>query len=120
MTDRIRQFHSAALRLRKARPGARVSYPSDLRREAIALSRELQRQGEPLTRVARRLGVNVFTLYDWMRSPSGKAFRPVAVASAAEPPSEAPPARLTLVTASGVRIEGLDVASAAVLLGKLS
>lgn len=112
MKTRIRRFRQLVATLTRNQTG-RHHYPPELRQEAVAIAHALP---QPVARTARDLGVPQFTLHAWLRSAPA-VLRPVAVTPTPMPMSGPP---LVLVTASGVRVEGLDVSSAAALLKALS
>ena len=118
---------TARARLREARPARHADgYPADLRAEVSALARAHLDQGQSPSSVARALGLHPQTLQRWVATgPVGRGFVSLPLAAgeaeeAKEPavsaPSQGP---LTLVTASGHRLEGLDVAGALHLLQRL-
>jgi hypothetical protein len=80
----------------------------------VAYWRTRREHGERFRDVAAALGVAHWSLHRWMRESTTRArFRPVAVAG--PPPSAAPPVVLVM-SATGPRVEGLDVESVARLL----
>jgi hypothetical protein len=67
--------------------------------------------------VAAALGIAGWSLHRWTRASKTRArFRPVAVVAPATP---VPPALVVVMGATGPRVEGLDVESAARLLALL-
>lgn len=112
MKTRIHRFRQIVATLTRHQTG-RHRYPPELRQEAVAIARSLP---QPVALTARELGIPQFTLHAWLRSAPA-VLRPVAVATPSVP---MPEPTLVLVTASGVRVEGLDVPSAAALLKALA
>lgn len=106
LRDRIR-LH------RRGKPRPR-RYPEALRREILAYAREQRDEGVSLALVAARLGLSVYTLYEWLGATRRRAaaFRQVEVAAPQT-------ARLVLVTPQGYRLEG-DVESLGLLLRMLT
>ena len=112
MKTRIRRFRQFVASQTRHQTG-RHRYPPELRQEAVAIARALL---QPVSRTARELGIPQFTLHAWLRSAPA-VLRPVAVESTSV---LMPEPTLVLVTATGVRVEGLDVPSAAALLKALA
>lgn len=114
MDARIRRFRQEALQQGVGTVGKR--YSAALRRLAVAVVEE--HRDEPLSRIARQLGVSVVSLQRWVEQAQPARFRPVQVRLDAEP--EAPAAgAVVLITPRGYRVEGLDAAGLAALLGRL-
>jgi hypothetical protein len=110
------QFQAEARRRRGARRRGAAPYSSAERDFAVAYARAGQRQGRSVTASASALGISDPTLREWMAKAKattpGSALRTVVVKTTTPSGS----AGLTLVTPSGYRLRGLDVASAAALL----
>jgi transposase-like protein len=94
-----------------------VPYPDGLRREIEANLADACDRGIPVARGAGELGVPPSTLTLWRRRAAGGPFRPVALTAPA--PAIAPPP-LVVVTAAGLRVEGLDLAGVVTLLRTLA
>lgn len=91
-------------------------YSASFRREVVDVARGRLEEGIPVTRIARDLGLRPKSLQVWLRSKGRPSLRRVRVADrprAIEP-------RLVVVTPAGLRVEGLDLGSAAKLLRLLS
>jgi transposase-like protein len=113
----VDQFRKEAMdRKRGVRRGA-SEYPAELRKFAVAFAREAIVGGGSMFAAARDLGVSAVTLAKWV-SDADVATAPVFREVVVEPEAAAPRA-LVLVTAGGMRVEGLDVETAAALLAKL-
>jgi transposase-like protein len=114
MDARIKRFRQEASQQGAGAVGKR--YSAQLRRLAVAVVEE--HRDEPLSRIARALGVSDVSLQRWVEQAQPARFRPVQVSLESEP--EAPVAGgLVLITPRGYRVEGLDAASLISLLGRL-
>lgn len=96
--------------------GRGAGYGERARREAIRYARARLSEGVTRTAVAREIGVRTVTLDRWLgdRSSSSRrrgGFARVAIAPAVETMT------LSLVHASGWRIEGLDLDAVRALIG---
>jgi hypothetical protein len=85
-----------------------------LRQQAVAYWRAREPAGDGVRAVAAALGIAPVSLRRWAQDPR---FRPVRVVADA---ASAPPRLVVIVDATGVRIEGVDVETAAQLVGKTS
>jgi hypothetical protein len=109
------RFQAEALSRRGERRRGAAPYSSEQRAFAVSYARTGQSQGRSVTASAAALGISDPTLREWMaksRATPGTSLRSVVVKAT----PAAPGAGLTLVTPSGYRVRGLDVASAAALL----
>ena len=110
------RFQAEARRRRGTRRRGAPPYSSEERDFAVAYARAGRRQGRSVTASASALGISDPTLREWMAKAkvngTATALRSVVVKTTAAAAS----AGLTLVTPSGYRLRGLDVASAAALL----
>lgn len=117
MDDALIRFRQAADREIRRRP-LRRRYSSALQHQAVEYCRQ-RRTEDGVRTIAADLGVSVTTLQRWTRtSTDGPRFRPIAVVE----PGASPDARATVavqMTASGPRVEGLTVETAARLLALL-
>jgi len=96
---------------------ARNRYDEEFRAEVVELVRRRQKQGDSQRSVAEELEIPVGTVRRWLRAaeePSGGDLLPVRVVQPTAPPSE-----LSVVTPSGLRLEGLDLDGAIEVLGRL-
>jgi hypothetical protein len=115
MDEAVERFRRQARRELGDRQGAERRYSADLRAQAIAYWRTRASAGDGLLPVATALGIAPWTLHRWART--GTALQRVAVIADVTP---APPARLTvIVTADTLRVEGLDLDTAAQLIARL-
>lgn len=89
--------------------------PLPLREEIVQFTRECQRDGIAVGKVAQELGISESGLSRWLHATKSR-LRPVRVADS---PRVIDEALLVLVTPGGYRLEGLDSASAADLLRRL-
>jgi hypothetical protein len=106
MDEEIRRLRAEAQRLARGKPPSQVRYPDAYRRAAVAVARRRRERGGTVAHLARALGVSEPTLTKWLRPPVRPVLRPVAVAAAPTPERSA--GAPVLVTAHGVRVEGLD------------
>ncbi len=111
MNDAVERFRRQAGRELGDRQGAERRYSDGLRQQAVAYWRA--RESDGVRAVATALGVAPVSLRRWAQDAR---FRPVRVVADAAPVA----ARLVVVIdATGVRIEGVDVATAAQLIAQL-
>ena len=115
MDARVKRFQQEAAQQGAGGTGKR--YSAALRRLAVAVAQE--RSEEPLSRIARELGVSSISLQRWIEREEPARFRPVEVLPAEEPGLSGRAPSLTLITPRGYRVEGLDASSLATLLGAL-
>jgi len=112
----VESFRAEVVRRRGQRRRGAPRYTEELRAFAVAFGRAGLSQGRSVTASAAALGISDPTLREWMgraaAAPS-TALRSVVVKSKSTTPMSA---ALTLVSPSGYRLRGLDVASAAALL----
>jgi hypothetical protein len=113
MDDAVQRFRRRAGRELGDRQGAERRYSVGLRTDAVAYWRARAPAGDGIRAVATALGIAPVSLRRWAQDPR---FRPVHVIADAAPA----PTRLTVVIdASGVRVEGVDVETAAQLIARL-
>lgn len=118
MDQEVVLFRQAAARENRGRRHVRRRYSRALQAQAVAYWRTRQRAGDGLKSVAAALGVAPWSLRRWVQQARERArFQPVHVAVPA--PSTPPPSLTVVLTAAGARVEGLDVETAARLLGLL-
>jgi transposase-like protein len=117
MDQALVRFRQAAARENRGRRDVRRRYSPMLREQAVAYWRNRRQHGERFRDVAAALGVAAWSLHRWTRASKTRVrFRPVTVAAA--PPAVASPL-VVVMGATGPRVEGLDVESAARLLALL-
>jgi hypothetical protein len=88
-------------------------YDTKLKARAIAFARELRGQGRSWGGIAQELGLRMETVRRWCTSAEPKQMRTVRLQPE---PSEA---RITAVSPSGLRIEGLTLETVVALLRAL-
>jgi transposase-like protein len=111
MDDPIRRLRAEARQLTHGKVPTAIRYPAAFRAAAVALAGPRLGQGASIARVARDLGLPMQSLGRWLRArPTRPVLRPVAVAPGPAVAAVPAPLRagLVLVTAQGVRVEGLD------------
>lgn len=113
MDDTVQRFRRQAGRELGARQGAERRYSAGLRRQAVAYWRAREPEGAGVRAVAMALGIAPVSLRRWAQDPR---FRPVRVIADAAPAS---PRLVVVIDATGVRIEGVDAATAAELIARL-
>lgn len=113
MDDVVQQFRQQAAREIGDRQGAERRYSDGLRQQAVTYWQSRVSAGDGVRRVARALGIAPVSLRRWAQDPR---FRPVQVVA------DAPRAATRLVVvvdATSLRVEGLDVETAAQLVARL-
>jgi transposase-like protein len=114
MDQTLVRFRQAAARENRGRRDVRRRYSPTLRQEAVAYWLTRRQDGARLRDVAAALGVAGWSLHRWTREVKTRAwFRPVALVASPPPPL------VVVMAATGPRVEGLDVESAARLLALL-
>jgi hypothetical protein len=112
MDDAVQRFRRDAGRELGDREGAERRYSVRLRQQAVAYWRAREAAGDGVRAVATALGIAPVSLRRWAEDAR---FRPVRLLAEA-----AVPARLVvIVDATGVRVEGVDVETAAQLIARL-
>jgi hypothetical protein len=92
-----------------------------VRREVLVYAGRRRAAGESVLSIAEQLGLRAQLLALWQSKSPRMRFRAVRVTPAAGVSGRSEVATsLVLVTASGMRVEGLDVAAAAALVRELS
>src|SRR5262245_42505894 len=115
MDQALVRFRKAAARENRDRDHVRRRYSSRLQHHAVEYWRARQRQGEGLRDVAAALGVAPWSLHRWTRAfKKRERFHQVQVIAPESRPSAVTP--VLTMTADGVRVDGLDLATAAQLL----
>ena len=125
MTMTVARFRREAERRRGSRSRGAPRYEDALVGFAVAHAHAVRTQGGSVHSAASELGLSAMTLGKWVsRAASGAQgrIREVVLSSAAPARSCYAPSAgtLTLTTASGHVVTGLDVSQAAALLGALS
>ena len=113
MDDAVDRFRRQARRELGDREGAERRYSVGLRQQAVAYWRAREAAGDGVRAVAAALGIAPVSLRRWAQDAR---FRPVRLLEADAPV----PSRLVVVVdATGVRVEGVDVETAAQLIARL-
>ncbi len=96
-------------------------FPESVREVVLEYARQRRGQGESWAAISRAVGLSESTLFRWAtrRTRAARKGRIMPVAVIPEPVVGAGATGLVLVSGN-YRIEGLDVATAAQLLGRLS
>jgi hypothetical protein len=116
MDTMARAIRREVARLRRESVSGRTRYPQALRERVQAYAAGQRQEGAGVPGIARRIGIPFPTLAQWLRGGgTRKGFRPVAV-EALEPRSPGP----SLITAGGVRVEGLGLADLVAVLRALA
>lgn len=113
MDEAVQRFRQQARRELGARQGAERRYSVGLRQQAVAYWQTRERDGVGLQAVATTLGIAPVSLRRWARDPR---FRPVRVIADGEP---AVTRLVVVIDVAGVRVEGVDVETAAQLIARL-
>jgi transposase-like protein len=114
MDQALVRFRKDVVRENRDRESVRRRYSAQLQKQAVAYWRGRQQQGDGLRDVAAALGVAPWSLYRWTRVwDERERFHPVEVVAAARSERVAP---VVVLSADGVRVEGLDVGATAHLL----
>jgi transposase-like protein len=110
---------------RRSHGHIRPRFDAATRNRVVAFAEGQRASGISYQKIAGDLGLSVHTVQRWChRALKGAKLRAVRVTDEAAPttgmPTKAVSPSLTLTTPAGYRIEGLDVSSAAALVGALS
>ena len=116
MTMSLEKFRRTATRMRAGK-GRSTRYPAEARAWAVQYTESQLATKRTLTAIAGQLGVSDMTLRAWMYAASRKSSGPLCEVVVAEP--EAPARALTVTTAQGHAVAGLDLEGAAALLRAL-
>ncbi len=113
MDDAVQRFRRHAGRELGTRQGTERRYSVGLRQQAVTYWRTRERAGDGVRAVATALGIAPMSLRRWTQDPR---FRPVHVIADAMPVSTR---LVVIIDAAGVRVEGVDVETAAQLIARL-
>jgi hypothetical protein len=115
MDQALVRFRKAAAQENRARGSVRRRYSRTLQQQAVEYCLARSQQGDGVREVAAALGVAPWSLHRWMRTwaPRGR-FHAVQVIDHAA--SMVGAGSVVIVSADGLRVEGLDVGTAAQLL----
>jgi hypothetical protein len=114
MDEALTRFHAAAAVENRGQGRMGRRYSAALRAQAVRYWAEREPKGDGLSEVAAALGVAPWSLQRWARAPR---LRPVQVVPPVTPPV-VPPV-VVVLTADTVRIEGLDIETAAQFVARL-
>jgi hypothetical protein len=114
MDEELTRFRAAAALENRGRGRMGRRYSAALRAQAVRYWAQREPEGDALPEVAAALGVAPWSLQRWARAPR---VRPVQIMPQVTPPL----ARhlVVVLTADSVRIEGLDIETAAHLVTRL-
>ena len=117
MDEAIRRLGTAARQFSQGKAPTGIRYPRSFRDRVVAVARQRLKAGGSVGRTAQELGVARPTLVRWLGRPTTPRLRPVTVA-----PDPVPEAisRPVLITAEGIRVEGLDAATLITVLRALA
>lgn len=122
--NQARLFREAAARANQGRDRTGWRYSPSLRRLAIEYCQSRREHRRPFREIAEALGVSTVTLGRWLeseREDPGPRLREVVIEeSTPAPPSATPEPHLTVVTPSGLRIEGLDLSGVIELMRRVA
>jgi hypothetical protein len=113
MDDAVQRFRRQAGRELGDRQGTERRYSDGLRQQAVAYWRAREPAGDEIRAVATALGIAPVSLRRWAQDPR---FRPVRVIADAVPMVTR---LVVIIDATGVRVEGVDVETAAQLIARL-
>jgi hypothetical protein len=113
MDDAVQRFRRQAGRELGDRQGAERRCSDGLRQQAVAYWRAREPAGDGVRAVATALGIAPVSLRRWAQDPR---FRPVRVIADAVPVLTR---LVVIIDAAGVRVEGVDVETAAQLIARL-
>jgi hypothetical protein len=119
MADTIERLRAQAHHVARGRDPRGVRYPAAFRAAAVGLVGRGPGRRAALARVARALGLPSRSLARWLQQPARPVLRPVTIEPAL-PPASVPGVRPVLITAHGVRVEGLDLDALVVVLKALT
>ena len=109
MEEEARRFREEAARYNRGRKGVSRRYPETLRDLAVSYCSARQQRGGNLSKIARELGINGWSLNRWVRGTKKRAeFVKVEVQSPIDTNSSCA-FPCVLVTPEGYRVEGLTV-----------
>jgi hypothetical protein len=114
MDQEVKSFRAAAARENRGRRGLQRRYSPELQSQAVRYWRVRRAAGEALRDVAVALWVAPWSLHRW--TTRGPAPRPFVAVQLARPSTLPAPSLAVILSASGPRVEGLTLETAAQLL----
>ena len=113
MDQALVRFRKAAARENRDRGSVRRRYSAALQQQAVEYCLARRQHGDGVREVATALGVAPWSLHRWMRwwETRGR-FHEVQITASAAPVA----APVVIMSADGIRVEGLDLGAAAQLL----
>jgi len=120
MNERARRFRQGARAENRGRTGRAVRYSERLREDAVTFARQERSRGRSLSAIARDLGVAANNVARWVRSARSARFERVAVTRDVVEERGATVSAVILTTASGHRVEGLNLEGLVAVIRALS
>ena len=115
MDQSLVRCRKAAARENRERGSVRRRYSSALQQQAVEYYLARRQHGDGVREVATALGVAPWSLHRWMRTwATHGRFHEVQMIASPSPMAGTAP--VIIVSAEGLRVEGLDVGAAAQLL----
>jgi hypothetical protein len=114
MDEALTRFRAAAALENRGRGRMGRRYSATLRAQAVQYWAQRETEGDALPEVAAALGVAPWSLQRWARAPQ---LRPVQVVPQVTGPVV--PQLVVVLTGDSVRIEGLDIETAAHFVARL-
>jgi transposase-like protein len=115
MDQALVHFRKAAARENRERRSVRRRYSTALQQQAVDYCLARRQHGDGVRDVAAALGVAPWSLHRWMRTWATRGrFHEVPMTASAAPMAVAAP--VIILSADGLRVEGLDIDAAAQLL----
>lgn len=102
-----------------AREFSRRRLPLDLRKRCERYAADRTAAGASKNAIARELGVSATSVHRWLSGLPTGTLVPVRIVERAAPVAIATPEAIVIVTASGLRIEGLDLHSVCTLIARV-
>lgn len=115
-----RQFRAAVRRFNRGKSPNGFRYPLSLREQALSYVRARRKESAPWSVIGRELGIRPWILSRWDRESSRSRFQKVEVIEEDRSSRETlGSSAVILTTPGGIRVEGLDMDSLAILLRRL-
>jgi transposase-like protein len=94
-------------------------YPAALKAAVVAYAERQRAEGASVSKIARDLGLDAWTLTTWRRAAPVPPQRPSTFVPVRVVPTSPPPKRLRIRTRAGLRIDGLDIDTLVELVRRL-